>query len=72
MPDGGSLVTTSATTAGAVELEIADTGPALSDEARHESPTHPRRKIPASRGNRSKWFAASSNSSTKHLGRQLP
>jgi signal transduction histidine kinase len=35
MPNGGSLVATSATTSSSVELEIADTGPTLSDEARH-------------------------------------
>jgi signal transduction histidine kinase len=35
MPMGGSLVATSAVTAGAVELEIADAGPAATDEARH-------------------------------------
>jgi signal transduction histidine kinase len=34
MPHGGLLVATSAATADAVELEIADTGPTLSDEAR--------------------------------------
>jgi signal transduction histidine kinase len=34
MPHGGSLVATSAVTHDAVELEIADTGPTLSDEAR--------------------------------------
>jgi len=34
MPSGGSLVATSAMTSSFVELEIADTGPALSDESR--------------------------------------
>jgi signal transduction histidine kinase len=34
MPGGGSLVATSAAGPAAVELEIADTGPALSDDAR--------------------------------------
>jgi len=34
MPNGGLLVATSAATPDAVELEIADTGPTLSDEAR--------------------------------------
>ncbi|MEN6452203.1 MAG: ATP-binding protein [Thermoguttaceae bacterium] len=37
MPDGGSLVTTSATTPDAVELEIADSGPALSDFGRRHA-----------------------------------
>jgi signal transduction histidine kinase len=34
MPQGGELVVTSAAGNGAVELEIADTGPTLSDDAR--------------------------------------
>jgi signal transduction histidine kinase len=34
MPEGGSLWATSAAGKGAVELEIADTGPTLSDEGR--------------------------------------
>jgi signal transduction histidine kinase len=34
MPDGGTLVVTSASTAQGIELEIADSGPGLSDEVR--------------------------------------
>lgn len=34
MPDGGTLTVTSVRTAGGLELEIADSGPGLSDEAR--------------------------------------
>ena len=37
MPDGGSLVATSAVSPNAIELEIADTGPALSDEQREQA-----------------------------------
>ena len=37
MPEGGSLIATSAADPSAVELEIADTGPALSDETRHQA-----------------------------------
>jgi signal transduction histidine kinase len=37
MPQGGSLLATSAATADAVELEIADSGPALSDEGRRHA-----------------------------------
>ena len=37
MPDGGSLLATSAAGPNAVELEIADTGPTLSDEARRHA-----------------------------------
>jgi len=37
MPGGGTLFATSAESQDAVELEIADTGPALSDEERHEA-----------------------------------
>jgi signal transduction histidine kinase len=37
MPGGGSLVVTSAAGPEAVELEIADTGPTLSDEARRHA-----------------------------------
>lgn len=37
MPDGGSLVATSAVGPGVTELEIADTGPALSEEELHEA-----------------------------------
>ncbi len=37
MPDGGSLVVTSADTPQSVELEIADTGPGLSDDARRRA-----------------------------------
>lgn len=40
MPNGGSLVATSAAGPNAVELEIADTGPALSDDARHHAFNH--------------------------------
>jgi signal transduction histidine kinase len=36
MPEGGSLVATSAAGASAIELEIADTGAALTDEERQE------------------------------------
>jgi signal transduction histidine kinase len=36
MPQGGSLVATSAAEPHAVELEIADTGPAMSDAERHD------------------------------------
>ena len=73
MPDGGSLVTTSATTAGAVELEIADTGPALSDEGAAWN-------RPPIRGGRFRRAAAIGRNGSphhrtpqrKHLGRQLP
>lgn len=34
MPDGGTLVVTASSTPGNVELEVADSGPGLSDEAR--------------------------------------
>jgi signal transduction histidine kinase len=34
MPDGGTLVVTSVSTSGGVELEIADTGPGLSEDAK--------------------------------------
>ncbi len=37
MPHGGTLLATSAATAGAVELEIADSGPAISDEGRRHA-----------------------------------
>jgi signal transduction histidine kinase len=37
MPDGGALVVTSAAGPESVELEIADTGATLSDEARHHA-----------------------------------
>lgn len=37
MPDGGSLVATSASGPNAVELEIADTGESLSDERLHHA-----------------------------------
>jgi len=37
MPEGGSLVVTSAAEPQAIELEIADTGPAMSDQERHEA-----------------------------------
>ncbi|MEN6459404.1 MAG: HAMP domain-containing sensor histidine kinase [Thermoguttaceae bacterium] len=37
MPDGGSLVVTSASTPDAVELEIADSGPSMSDEGRRHA-----------------------------------
>jgi signal transduction histidine kinase len=37
MPDGGTLVATSAAGPQAIELEIADTGPALSDEQRQQA-----------------------------------
>jgi len=37
MPDGGTLVATSAVEPHAVELEIADTGPALTDEQRRQA-----------------------------------
>ena len=37
MPDGGSLLATSAAGPDAVELEIADTGPTLSDDARRHA-----------------------------------
>lgn len=37
MPDGGSLVATSAACPHTVELEIADSGPPLSDEARRHA-----------------------------------
>jgi signal transduction histidine kinase len=37
MPDGGTLVVTSAAGPHAIELEIADTGPALSDEQREQA-----------------------------------
>lgn len=37
MPQGGSLVITSAAGSDAIELEIADTGPALSDEELQEA-----------------------------------
>ena len=37
MPDGGLLTATSAAGAQTVELEIADTGPALSDEERQQA-----------------------------------
>ena len=37
MPEGGSLVATSAAEPQAIELEIADTGPAMSDQERHEA-----------------------------------
>ncbi len=37
MPDGGALVITLSTTHDAVELEIADTGPGLSEEARRRA-----------------------------------
>ncbi len=37
MPNGGSLVATSADGPDAMELEIADTGPALSDEERQQA-----------------------------------
>jgi signal transduction histidine kinase len=37
MPDGGSLVATSAAEPHAIELEIADTGPTMSDEQRREA-----------------------------------
>ena len=36
MPSGGSLLATSVAGPDAVELEIADTGPTLSDEARRD------------------------------------
>jgi len=36
MPDGGTLTVTSAVSAGALELEIADTGEMLSEEERHQ------------------------------------
>jgi signal transduction histidine kinase len=36
MPEGGSLVATSAAEPHAIELEIADTGPAMSDGQRHD------------------------------------
>jgi signal transduction histidine kinase len=37
MPNGGTLVATSAAGAEAIELEIADSGPALSDEERQQA-----------------------------------
>lgn len=37
MPEGGSVVATSADGPDGVELEVADTGPALSDEEREEA-----------------------------------
>jgi signal transduction histidine kinase len=37
MPEGGALVATSAAEPHAIELEIADSGPALSDQQRHEA-----------------------------------
>jgi signal transduction histidine kinase len=37
MPNGGSLFATSAVAAGAIDLEIADTGAALSDEERQQA-----------------------------------
>ena len=37
MPDGGALVATSAVGPDAIELEIADTGPALSEEERQQA-----------------------------------
>jgi signal transduction histidine kinase len=37
MPEGGSLMATSVAGPNAVELEIADTGPSLSDEERQEA-----------------------------------
>jgi signal transduction histidine kinase len=37
MPDGGSLVVTSASTSNGVELEIADSGPGLPEEMQHQS-----------------------------------
>lgn len=37
MPSGGTLVATSSVGPDAAELEIADTGPALSDEEQHEA-----------------------------------
>ncbi len=37
MPSGGLLVATSANVPGGVELEIADTGPAMSDEERQQA-----------------------------------
>jgi signal transduction histidine kinase len=37
MPNGGSLVATSAVSPHSIELEIADTGPALSDEQRKQA-----------------------------------
>jgi signal transduction histidine kinase len=37
MPDGGTLVATSAVGPHTIELEIADTGPALSDEQRQQA-----------------------------------
>lgn len=37
MPDGGSLVVTSSSGPNSIELEIADSGPGLPDEMRHQA-----------------------------------
>ena len=66
MPGGGELVLTSAAGPGAVELEIADSGPPLSDDARR----HVCDLLPfASRGRETGGLAIAGQIAESHGGR---